>query len=336
MKPTPNYPIIDLHCDLLHYLATTPNASVHDTDVIGVALPHLKTGNVKLQVLAVFTFTEKGSVEVAKKEFECYQKMLELRDFQAVTTKAAANEIINSDKVGIIPAIESASGLCEEDEPLDNAFKRFDEIITECGHVMYIGFTHHTENRFGGGNYSGNVGLKDDGKALLDYLHGKGIAVDLAHTSDNLAMGIMDYIDAKSLDVPIIASHSNFRILSDHVRNLPDEYVMRLVRSNGLIGMNFLRAYIHDTDPSYFLEHFLHGFDETIAPNQMAFGADFFYRAGLEAMHPERIPLFFEEHIDASKYPSILDDLRGKGIKEDLLEKLCYKNTLDFIDRVWA
>jgi len=335
MKPTPNYPIIDLHCDLLHYLATTPNATVNDTDVIGVALPHLKSGNVKLQVLAVFTFTEKGSVAVAQKEFECYHKMLEMSDFEAVTNKSALQNILTSDKTGIIPAIESASGICEEDEPLDNAFKRFDEIIEQCGHIIYIGFTHHTENRFGGGNYSDNIGLKDDGKVLLDYLDGKKIAVDLAHTSDNLAMGIMDYIDAKSLDIPIIASHSNFRILCDHVRNLPDEYVMRLVRENGLIGMNFLRAYIHDTDPSHFIEHFLHGLDETIAPNQMAFGADFFYRSGLEALHPERIPLFFDEHLDASKYPSVLNDLRAKGVGEEALQKLCYQNALDFLERVW-
>ena len=327
--------IRDSHCDLLHHLATTPNATVHDTEVIGAALPHLKKGNVKLQVLAVFTLTEKGSVAVAKKEFECYEKMLELSDFQAVTNKATLQNILTSDKTGIIPAIESASGICEEDEPLDNAFKRFDEIIKQCGHIIYIGFTHHTENRFGGGNYSDNVGLKDDGKILLDYLDGKKIAVDLAHTSDNLAMGIMDYIDAKSLDIPIIASHSNFRILCDHVRNLPDEYVMRLVRNNGLIGMNFLRAYIHDTDASHFIEHFLHGLDKTIAPNQMAFGADFFYRAGLEEMHPERIPLFFEEHLDASKYPSILNDLRAKGIGEEALQKLCYKNALDFLERIW-
>jgi len=67
----------------------------------------------------------------------------------------------------------------------------------------------------------------------------------------------------------------------------------------------------------------------------MAFGADFFYRLDLEEKHPERIPLFFDEHIDASKYPDILNVLRTKGIREDALQKLCYQNTLDFIERVW-
>ncbi len=335
MKPNTSLPIIDLHCDLLHYLATHPNATIHDKKGIGVTLPYLREGNVKLQVLAVFSFTEQGSVEVGRKEFDAYEKMLALPEFEAVTTIEAAETILQSDKIGIIPAIENASVLCEEDEPIENAFKRLDEIIEQCGHLMYIGFTHHTENRFGGGNYSDNVGLKEDGKALLDYMNGKKIAVDLAHTSDNLAIGIMDYVESNALDVPIIASHSNFRTLHEHVRNLPDEFVERLVNLKGLIGMNFLRAYIHDTEPAYFLNHFLHGLDDKVALDQMAFGADFFFREGLEKMYPERIPVFFEEHIDASKYPIILNQLRMKGVKEEVLQKLCYGNALDFIQRTW-
>ncbi len=58
--------------------------------------------------------------------------------------------------------------------------------------------THHTENRFGGGNFS-EVGLKEDGKVLLDYLTDKNIVIDLAHTSDALAFGILNYIDHKKL-----------------------------------------------------------------------------------------------------------------------------------------
>ena len=250
-----SYPIIDLHCDLLHYLATQPNATAYDKKGIGATVPYLRAGNVKLQVLAVFTFTEKGSVEVGRKQFDAYQKMLELPEFQSVTTIEAAETILHSDKIGIIPAIESASVLAEEDEPIENAFKRLDEIIEQCGHLMYISFTHHTENRFGGGNYSDNVGLKADGKALLNYMDGKRIAVDLSHTSDNLAIGIMDHIETNALNIPVIASHSNFRTLSDHVRNLPDEFVERLVKFKGLIGMNFLRAYIHDTEPALSLIH---------------------------------------------------------------------------------
>ena len=70
------------------------------------------------------------------------------------------------------------------------------------------------ENRFGGGNAS-DVGLKREGELFLEYLGGKGVAIDLAHPSDALAHDILNYIDKKSLKVTPIASHSNFRVIKD-------------------------------------------------------------------------------------------------------------------------
>jgi len=60
-------PIIDLHCDLLLYLATEPNATYHDIEGIGATLPYFKKGNVKLQVMAAFAPTKEGSVEDKKR-----------------------------------------------------------------------------------------------------------------------------------------------------------------------------------------------------------------------------------------------------------------------------
>jgi microsomal dipeptidase-like Zn-dependent dipeptidase len=223
--------------------------------------------------------------------------------------------------------------LCEEDEKLDLTFERLDETLDICKHLFYISFTHHTENRFGGGNYSDNVGLKRDGELLLEYMSGKKIAVDLSHASDNLAYGIINYIDKKGLDIPVIASHSNFRPLCDHVRNLPDDLTKEIVSRNGLIGMNFMRDYIHPTQPAFFIQHILNGLKPEVAIDQLAFGADFFYLKGMNA--PERLPLFFPEHGNASKYPEVLNDLEKEGVSTDALEKLAYKNALNFIDNNW-
>lgn len=327
------YPIIDLHCDLLSYLARIPDATIYKTEDIGAALPHLKAGNVKHQVLAIFTATKKGSVEFAEQQVAAYENLIQGDDFYPIITKEDAQHITTSDQVGVTIALESASGICEEDEKLDLAFERLDKMLESCGHLFYISFTHHTENRFGGGNYSNNVGLKRDGELLLEWMSGKRIAVDLAHASDNLAYGILNYIDAKGLDIPVIASHSNFRPLCGHVRNLPDDLTEELVKRKGLIGMNFLRAYIHDTRPEVLMEHILHGLKPDVAIDQLAFGADFFYLKGLN--DPERLPLFFPEHGDASKYPAILEDLKKEGVTVDILEKLAFKNALNFMDNNW-
>lgn len=335
-KTTPsiisNIPIVDLHCDLLNYLARFPKATIFDTKSIGAALPHLKTGNVKHQILAIFTMTVSGSVELAQRQVEIYQNLLTTEHFYPIVNTKGLSKIHTDDAVGITLAIENASGLCEESESLPLAFQRLDKLLNTCERIAYIGLTHHTENRFGGGNYSDNIGLKPDGEHLLEYLNGKQIPIDLAHTSDNLAHDILNYIDAQALEIPIIASHSNFRALCDHVRNLPDELIQAIINRNGLMGMNFFRAYIHNSDSSFLIEHILKGFQDV--PQQLAFGADFFYNQ--DYSHTVNLPLFFADYQDASVYPMILEQLKEKKVNRNLLNQLAYKNTDDFFGRIWA
>jgi len=328
-------PIIDLHCDLLSFLAHRERASYYSMDEIGVALPYLKAGHVKHQVLAIYAPTKPGSVEFAQKELDAYRLLIKNEHYYPILNKKDSEQIFTNPKVGVTVAIENASVLCEENESLELAFERLEKYLKVCGHLFYISFTHHPENRFGGGNYSDNVGLKADGKVLLDYLHHRKIAVDLSHSSDNLAYDIINYIDAKSLNIPIIASHSNYRVHCGHVRNLPNELVQEIANRKGLIGMNFLRAYIHQMKPEHLIEHILHGIKENVSIDQIAFGADFFDIKVLSEMNPERVPFFFPEHANASKYPIVLEELAKRGVSGTILKKLAYQNTLDFIQRNW-
>ena len=51
----------------------------------------------------------------------------------------------------------------------------------------------------------------------------------------------MDVIDANGLDLQVMASHSNFRTLQSHIRNLPDDIAKEIIRSDGLIGFVFIK-----------------------------------------------------------------------------------------------
>jgi microsomal dipeptidase-like Zn-dependent dipeptidase len=327
-----SFPIIDLHCDLLTYLSRKEGATINDIHEIGAALPHLQAGNVVHQVMAIFAFTKPGSVEFGKGQIEEFKKLNEGDYFEIVSTKA---DSLNLDRqnIGMTAAIESASVLCEEDEAIGLAMSRLDEIVRACKKLFYISFTHHTENRFGGGNYSDNIGLKKDGEQLLEYMDGKSIAIDFAHASDQLMIDALNYIDQHQLKVPVMASHSNFRKHWEHVRNLPDELAQEIVIRKGLIGMNFLRNYIHETQPEHLLEHIKYGLNE-IAEDALAFGADYFDTKAIT--DPERQPLFFEAHENASKYPMLLNDLVQDSVEENKLRKLSNQNVLDFINRNWA
>lgn len=325
-------PIIDTHCDLLSYLATVPNAAPDAAEDIACAIPLLQEGNVKLQVCAIYTDVRPGSSELATKQAYKFREMLmaHRKDVVQADGEFLQDMDLNS-KIGVVVAIENAAGLAEENVPLEQAFKQLDQLIQLTGRIAYISLTHHTENRFGGGNYTEGIGLKEDGKKLLDYMHGKKIAIDLSHTSDHLAEGILKHIDKESLDVPVLASHSNFRGVWDHKRNLNDEFAKEIIARKGIIGINFLRAFLDDKNPERVFEHILYGF-ELGAGEQMCFGADFFYTKDFP--DKSRHPFYFPLVENASKYPSILDRL-AENLHQTQLEKLAYKNAKRFLGDIW-
>ncbi|MFD2513007.1 dipeptidase [Pontibacter locisalis] len=331
---TSRLPIIDMHCDLLVYLTDVPNPDMNKVEEIGCALPALTEGNVKLQVMAMYSATESGSTNYAALQRDMFKVLADSdNSLTSVTNNKILQQVMRqSGSVGMVAAVENASGFCEENEPLEDGFKKLEKMIEICGRLLYISFTHHTGNRFGGGNMT-NDGITTDGKMLLDYLHGRHIAVDLSHTSDALAFDMLTHIDKERLDIPIIASHSNFRPVWKHNRNLPDELTQEIIRRKGLIGMNFLRAFVNDEDPEALLNHILYGISKG-AEDVICFGADYFYTA--DSTDLSRIPYYFKEHEQAgTSYNSILSRLQEQ-LSQEQLEKLAFGNARRFITNLWS
>lgn len=328
-----NQPVIDLHCDLLAHMLSMPSPDPFDRDGIGCSFPDLAAGNVKLQVMAIFTATAKGSTALALKQSEIFASFLANYpdDCTLVHDASTLSGIATSSKLGMIAAIENASGFCEEDEALEVGFERLEQIIANTTRILYIGLTHHAENRFGGGNNS-TAGLKEDGKTLLQYLSGKKIAVDFSHASDALAHDMLNYISEHSLEVPILASHSNYRAVFDHVRNLPDDLAKEIIERGGIIGVNFLRAFVNNDDPNVLYQHINHGI-KLGGANSICFGADYFATGN----HPDqsRVPFYFEEHGDASRYPFILDAISDQ-VSPDVIDGIRSENVMNYMMRLWS
>jgi membrane dipeptidase len=323
-------PIIDLHCDLLSYLAKVERATPNDVNDIGAAIPYLTQGNVKVQVMALYSGGDTSHTNAMADWFVRLEADYG-GTFRAVKSVADLDDVLAGDGIGIIAAIENGSNLVNEDEPLDRAFERFERLQARIGPILYVGLTHHGENRFGGGNKSA-AGLKPDGAALLDFLSGRRVAIDLAHTSDPLAYDIIRHVEQRRLDLPFIASHSNYRAIWDHPRNLPDDLAQTVIRRNGLIGMNLLRAFLNDDDPTSLTRHIAHGI-RLGGEAAICFGADYF----ATTMHPDsdRHPFYHPEHENAGKYPAILDSLKEE-LNPEYLSALAFGNAAGFIRRLWG
>jgi len=367
-------PIIDLHSDLLAYLAHKKNRSPYDL-LSRSAHPQLASGNVALQTLAISAFTSSLSVKRANKQIDAFCSLINHypqafarytknsnltssgpglahthRDSRiGILAKPALSRFAVGCKDGdahtaeipileprcvyIIPSIENASAFALEDEPLDICLDRLQKILERIGPLLYISLTWNGENRFGGGVGS-TSGLKADGKELLHWLNEKAIAIDLSHSSDTLAYQILEHIDKNSLILPLIASHSNFRTITDVARNLPDEIAKELIRRKGLIGINLFAPFISKTNSAVLIQHIEQGL-KIGGENALSFGADFFCTDDFPAMatkYPNQ-PYFFPEFANASAYPHLLDLLKKQlSLSDNLLRKISSGNCLRFLD----
>jgi len=322
-----NFRCADLHCDLLSYLIEAPGANPLVGGKIGCTFPDLQNGNVNFQVMAIYAATEKGSVDFAFKQALWFKKLLtHYSDYFSYlnTNNVESKELIN--KITIVTSIENAACICEEDSALSEAFHNMSKLIYICGKPIYLGLTHHGENRFGGGNNT-KIGLKDDGIALINWLAEHNIALDFSHMSDNLAYDCLNIIEKNNLHIKVLASHSNFRSVYSHNRNLPDDIAKEIIKRNGRIGINFLRAFLNPDNADAIYDHIAHGL-ELGGENNICLGADYFYCDS----HPDqtRKPFFFPEHENASKYQEILN-LIDQKFNENIALKIGINNFVDFL-----
>jgi microsomal dipeptidase-like Zn-dependent dipeptidase len=112
---------------------------------------------------------------------------------------------------------------------------------------------------------------------------------------------------------------------------MTDEIAKEIIQRKGIIGINFLRAFLDDKNPESILDHILYGF-EIGGEDQMCFGADFFYTKDFP--DKKRFPFYFPVVENASKYPSLLQIL-SQQLSSQQLEKLAYGNCQRFFSQLW-
>lgn len=320
------HPIIDIHCDLLFYLTLDQRRTPFD-HVSRTSFPQLHQGPVKLQVLVLFTETEPHSVEKGMRQFDLYHRLpTEYPKDVCHYKNDWAHEI---PQIKTMTAFENASGFCKEDESLQKGFERLDAVIAKSK-PLYISLTWNSENRFGGGALT-NVGLKEDGKRLLEKMDGQLISLDLSHASDALAYEAIDYIEGHRLNIPVIASHSNARAVTSVPRNLPDEIAKEIFRRKGIVGFNCYRPFVGESI-DHIVKHFAHWL-ELGGEDHLAFGADYFHEADLPSTYAFK-EVFFDAFPNSSSYGSLLSLLQKElKLAPSTTKKIAHQNALDFITR---
>ncbi len=232
--------------------------------------------------------------------------------------------------------------------------------------VRYLTLTHarNTQWADSSGEAPAHDGLTPFGKDVVRELNRLGIMVDISHVSDKT---FFDALEATR--VPVIASHSSARAISDAPRNMTDEMLRAMTRNGGVVMVNYSAGFLSQEfrDASQSPEQRAQadtiaqmcGSDEACRLKQRG-------RTNQEAMRSGRLPLVswekIVEHIehvakvagidhvglgsdfdgatmpigmeDVSKLPKITDALLRKGYSEKDVEKILGGNILRVMDEV--
>lgn len=155
------------------------------------------------------------------------------------------------------------------------------------------------------------LGLTAFGKEAIPTLEDNGIIVDISHLSDK---GVEDVFSIAKK--PVVATHSNARSICNHARNLNDQQLTHLIKTNGLCGINFFPPFVKEDSNDYTLQELHAHIDHILSlggEDILAIGSDF----------------------DGASMPSFIPDISGLyslysavvgWYKKPVADKIFYKN----------
>ncbi|WP_306298993.1 dipeptidase [Bacillus sp. OV166] len=135
-----------------------------------------------------------------------------------------------SGKIGFLLSLEGA-------EPIGTDLSLL-RVFYELG-VRNLGLVWSRSNAVGYGSHFSPIdqgtkgGITHFGVKVIEEAEKLGMMIDVSHLNDE---GFWDVIEMSKK--PIIASHSNSRVLSNTMRNLTDEQMKAIASKGGVIGVN--------------------------------------------------------------------------------------------------
>ena len=133
----------------------------------------------------------------------------------------------------------------------ENIYLAFEDIgyINDIGDLQalisfkpcYITLGWNNDNKLLGGA-SGDSGLTEFGRQVIKILNENKIAVDLAHTNEKSFIEIYDLVNE------VVCSHTCFKTIRNHFRNLNDFQLKLLNLRNAPIGLAFYKDFLTENN----------------------------------------------------------------------------------------
>ena len=165
--------------------------------------------------------------------------------------------------------------------------------------------------------------LSKFGKEVIDKMNEIGISIDISHMSEEDMLEVITY--SKS---PVIASHSSGAEISLSEDNLSNKVLYQLKENRGLVLLSFRQNRLFNTDDKIedgvekFIDH-VDYLKSIIGINKIGIGTDIqangkYMASGLS--HEQT-------------FQNIANALSKRGYTQAEIEKIFYKNYLDFVNK---
>ena len=187
--------------------------------------------------------------------------------FKIIRTRQDLDDLVAARRDGQI-IVGGMLGI-EGAHALEGDLANLDRLV-DAGHRV-IGLHHFFDNALGGSLHGlNNAGLTEFGETVVDAIHKKGLVLDLAHSSEQVARDVID-----RTDFPLIVSHSGIYGHCPAKRNYPDDLIKAVAKTGGVIGIGYwAEVACGDITPSGIAKMILKGI-EVVGEDHISLGSDF-------------------------------------------------------------
>lgn len=304
--------IVDSHCDSV----TTTHAA--EKGIINVY--NFSQRRKQLQFVAMFSGSPGESEE------DCFGKLCRYTGIFDISMACESDKIIPvrtyadieraaaEGKHAALLTVESATGMKKSPELLSRFYRAGVRVVG----LTWLSNGLAKSNRvFDDGEE--DTGLSKAGRAFVKAGNDLGMIWDVSHASDKTFWDL-----AELSEKPVIATHSNFRSLCSHSRNLTDDMALHIISSGGMIGLNLAPAFISDGEDrtvGHLFRHLDHCL-ELGGENNIGFGCD------IDGIGSYPSPLTLERSIHDQ-----LIDFMQKYYTERIVDKVAGENYLGYLKK---
>jgi membrane dipeptidase len=350
-------PLVDGHNDLLWQIRTQADGDFSRLDVgarcpsLHTDLPRLRRGRVGGQFWSVYVPADlpgPAAVTATLEQLDTFHRMLDrYPDRLALARSADDIELISSSgRIASLAGIEG--GHCIGDSL--GALRAMHRLG-----AAYLTLTHTSTTTWADSatDEPRHGGLADFGRRVVAELNRVGMLVDLSHTAPTTMAGALACTEA-----PAIFSHSGARGVCDHPRNVPDAVLAQLPGNGGVCMVTFVPGFV---DPRVAEIWLASDAEEQRLRAELPDAPEVVERrlADWRAAHPAPAVTIARvaDHVDrvravagiahvgigsdfdgvsvlpdglgdASTYPALFDELRGRGYSDDDLMDIAGRNVL--------